>query len=67
MAGLPGARAGNLAAMLVFADQALTTTIVYILVWGVLFPAFVTGLIAYAVVVARGEKLQNDEHRKYPR
>ena len=53
--------------MLVFADQALTTTLVYILVWGVLFPAFVTGLIAYAVIVARGEKLQNDENRRYPR
>jgi hypothetical protein len=53
--------------VLVFADQALTTTLVYILVWGVLFPALVTGLIAYAVIVARGEKLENDEHRRYPR
>jgi K+-transporting ATPase c subunit len=53
--------------MLVFADQALTTTLVYILVWGVAFPALVTGLIAYAVIVARGEKLQNDENRRYPR
>ena len=51
----------------IFADAALTTTIVYILVWFVLFPAFVTGLIAYAVIVARGEKTENDENRKYPR
>ncbi len=53
--------------MLVFADQALTTTLVYILIWGVLFPAFVTGLIAYAIVVARGEKLQTAENRRDPR
>ena len=53
--------------MLTFAASALHTTIVYILVWGVLFPAFVTGLIAYAVVVARGEKESNDESRRWPR
>jgi K+-transporting ATPase c subunit len=58
---------GYAAGMLVFADAALTTTLVYILVWGVLFPAFVTGLIVYAVVVARGEKLENDENRRHPR
>ena len=52
---------------LIFADAALTTTLVYILVWFVLFPAFVTALIAYAVIVARGEKTENDENRKYPR
>ena len=50
-----------------FADQALTTTIVYILIWFVLFPAFVTALIVYAIVVARGEKTENDEQRRYPR
>jgi hypothetical protein len=53
--------------MLLFADAALSTTIVYILVWGVLFPAFVTGLIVYAIVVARGEKQSNDEDRRFPR
>jgi hypothetical protein len=53
--------------MLVIADAALTTTIVYILVWGILFPAFVTGLIVYAIIVARGEKLDNDEQRRFPR
>jgi hypothetical protein len=53
--------------IVLFADAALTTTIVYILVWFVLFPAFVTALIAYAVIVARGEKTENDENRKYPR
>jgi hypothetical protein len=32
-----------------------------------LFPAFVMALIVYAVIVARGEKTENDENRKYPR
>jgi len=53
--------------MLTFADIALETTIVYVLIWGILFPAFVTGLIAYAIVIARGEKQDNDEHRRFPR
>ena len=53
--------------MLSFADIALETTVVIILIWGILFPAFVTGLIAYAVVIARGEKESNDENRRWPR
>jgi hypothetical protein len=53
--------------MLTFADIALETTIVYILIWGILFPAFVTGLIVYAVIVGRGEGESNDEDRRYPR
>ena len=54
--------------MIMFAlDDAATSTIVSILVWFVIFPAFVTGLIAYAIVVARGEKTENDENRRYPR
>jgi len=53
--------------MLLFAAGALETTIVYVLIWGVLFPAFVTGLIAYAVVVGRGEGQENDEHRRFSR
>jgi K+-transporting ATPase c subunit len=54
--------------MLLFAlSEAVTTTIVYVLIWGVLFPAFVTGLIVYAIVVARGEGLENDEQRRFPR
>jgi hypothetical protein len=53
--------------MLTFADIALETTIVYILIWGILFPAFVTGLIVYAIVIARGEKESNDENRRFPR
>jgi hypothetical protein len=53
--------------VLTFADIALETTIVYILIWGILFPAFVTGLIVYAIVIARGEKESNDENRRFPR
>jgi hypothetical protein len=53
--------------MLIFADIALETTIVYVLIWGILFPVFVQGLIAYAIVIGRGEKQDNDEHRRYPR
>jgi hypothetical protein len=48
-------------------SEAAKTTIVYILIWVVLFPAFVTGLIAYAVVVARGEATENEENRTNPR
>jgi K+-transporting ATPase c subunit len=53
--------------MLLLAASALSTTIVYVLIWGILFPAFVTGLIVYAIVVARGEKQSNDENRRWPR
>jgi hypothetical protein len=53
--------------MLTFADIALETTIVYVLIWGILFPAFVTGLIAYAIVIGSGEKEDNNEHRRFPR
>jgi hypothetical protein len=49
------------------AASALTTTIVYVLIWGVLFPAFVTGMIVYAAIVSRGEKQSNDENRRFPR
>ena len=53
--------------MLTFADIALETTIVYVLIWGILFPAFVTGLIAYAIVIGRGEGEDNKENRRFPR
>jgi hypothetical protein len=53
--------------MLSFADIALETTIVYVLIWGILFPAFVTGLIVYALIVGRGETESNDEDRRYPK
>jgi phage shock protein PspC (stress-responsive transcriptional regulator) len=54
--------------MLPFAmDEATTTTIVYIFVWLIAFPAFVTALIAYAIVQARGESEENKERRRFRR
>lgn len=50
--------------MLVFADYALRVTLVSLAIWVVLFPVLVQGLIAYAVVQARGEKRQNEEFRR---
>ena len=51
--------------MVLFAlSDSATTTIVALLIWAVLFPAFVTALIALALVRAYGEKLENDEHRR---
>jgi hypothetical protein len=45
-------------------SDAATTTIVALLIWMVLFPAFVTALIALALIRSYGEKLENDEHRR---
>ncbi len=51
--------------MIAFAiSEALATTIVYVLVWFVLFPGFVMGMIGYAVVVALGEARENEEDRR---
>ncbi len=48
-------------------SEALKTTIAYTAVWFVVFPAIVTGLIAFAIVQTIGEKRQNDENRTYRR
>ena len=54
--------------MLLFGlSDAAQTTIVYILIWVILFPAFVTGLIVYAAIVAKGEGSDNEENRRFPR
>jgi hypothetical protein len=54
--------------MLLFAlDDAAQSTIVSLLIWVVVFPAFVTGLIAFAFVMSRGEAADNEENRRYPR
>ena len=50
--------------MLVLADAALNTTLVSLFLWVVLFPVLVQGLIAYAIIQARGEKRQNDEFKR---
>ena len=48
-------------------SDALETTIVYVAVWFVIFPAIVTGLIAVAVVRAFGERRQNQDNWRYRR
>jgi uncharacterized membrane protein YjfL (UPF0719 family) len=52
-------------AVLVFAlSKGLTVTIVNLVIWGVVFPALVTGLIAFAVIRAIGERQDNVENDK---
>ena len=46
-------------------SDALETTIVYALVWFVIFPAIVTGLIVVAIVRTIGERRQNQDNWKY--
>jgi K+-transporting ATPase c subunit len=56
---------GVLSAVLFFAaSKATTVTIVNIVIWGVVFPALVTGLIAVAVIRAIGERQENAESDK---
>jgi hypothetical protein len=47
-------------------DEAALTTVVYIAIWVIGFPALVTGLIVYAIVQARGEA-RADELRRHRR
>jgi len=49
---------------MLFADYALQVTIVAILLWVILFPLLVQGLIVYAVMIGRGERRQNEEYRR---
>ena len=54
--------------MLMFAlDEAATTTIVYILIWFVAFPAFVTALIGIALFQTYKERAENEANRRRPR
>jgi hypothetical protein len=47
------------------ADYALKVTLVSLLIWVVVFPVLVQGLIAYAVIQAKGEKRDNDLARQH--
>ena len=50
--------------VLIFAmDEATKTTIVYIAVWFIGFPAIVTGLIAVAIVQTLRERSENQHNR----
>jgi len=44
-------------------SEATYTTIWFLLIWVVFFPALVTALIAFAAVQAHSEKRENDEYR----
>ena len=48
--------------LIVALSEAAQTTIVYVLVWFVIFPAIVTGLIAVAVIQTYRER--RGEHRE---
>lgn len=49
---------------MLLADYALNVTLVSLFIWVVLFPVLVQGLIIYAIIVARGEKRENDLARR---
>ena len=53
--------------LLLALSQAAQVTVISLLVWAVVFPAFVTGLIVFAFVISRGEAADNEENRRYPK
>ena len=55
---------GVLSVVLFALTEAQTVTIVNLVIWAVVFPALVTGLIAFAVIRAIGERQDNIEHDK---
>jgi Na+/pantothenate symporter len=55
----------SFAAMLLLASsKATTVTVVNLFIWLVLFPALVTGLIAFAVIRSFGERQDNEERKR---
>ena len=50
--------------MLVAVSEAFKVTAVSLVLWVILFPVLVQGLIIYAAVLARGEKRANDEFKR---
>ena len=55
------------ATALVLAGKATTVTVVNLVIWGVVFPALVTGLIAFAIIRSMGERQENEERRHHRR
>jgi hypothetical protein len=51
--------------MPLLANYALNVTLVSLFIWVVLFPVLVQGLIVYAIVLAKGEKRDNDLARRH--
>jgi Na+/pantothenate symporter len=59
---------GVTSAVLIFAlSKGVTVTIVNLVIWGVVFPALVTGLIAFALIRSFGERQANEENRRHRR
>jgi Na+/pantothenate symporter len=55
-------------AVLIFAlSKSVLVTIVNLVIWGVVFPALVTGLIAFALIRSFGERQANEENRRHRR
>jgi F0F1-type ATP synthase membrane subunit b/b' len=52
--------------LLLALSEAAKTTIAYVIVWFVAFPALVTGLIAVAVVQTIRERQENIANRRRP-
>jgi hypothetical protein len=50
--------------LLLALSEAAKTTIAYVVIWFVAFPALVTGLIAVAVVQTYRERTENEENRR---
>jgi len=58
---------GVLSAVLIFAlSKGATTTIVNLVIWGVVFPALVTGLIGVALFQTYREWNENQQNRRRP-
>ena len=51
-------------AALLLASKAVSVTVVNIVIWAVVFPALVTGLIAFAVIRSIGERQDNQERSR---
>jgi hypothetical protein len=47
-------------------SAALKTDIIDVVLWVIAFPALVTGLIVFAIAIARGEGGEDREQRRYP-
>jgi hypothetical protein len=59
---------GVTSAVLIFAlSKSVLVTIVNLVIWGVVFPALVTGLIAFALIRSFGERQANEENRRHRR
>ena len=54
--------------VLIFAlSPAVEVTVVNLIIWAVVFPALVTGLIGLAIVRAIGERQENEENKRHRR